>query len=265
MAREIHPTAIIDKTAEIGDDVVIGPYAFVGEDAKIGSGTRLYHHAHVGKWTEVGANNQIHIGAIVGHDPQDISYRGQRTFLKVGDGNIIREYAQIHRGKAEGECTTVGSNNFLMAMSHIAHNCRVGSGVIFANCALLGGHVDVEDRAVFAGGVAVHQFCRIGKLAMIGGLSGVGQDVPPFMMIRAGLAVNGYNAVGIRRAPEITPESAHEIKKAYKILYRSGLTLPNAILRLEELARTPEIEHLLAFLKAPSKRGIVRGVKDASA
>jgi len=176
---QIHPSAVVDPGARLADDVQVGPHAFIDADVTIGPGCRILHGAHIGRWSRLGANNTLYPGAVVGHDPQDVGYKGEEAWTEIGDGNIIREGVTIHRGNRPGTHTRVGDHNFFMVNSHIAHNCLIGNHVILVNGALLAGHVEVGDRAIISGNCQVHQFVRIGPFAMMRGGSGAAKDVPP--------------------------------------------------------------------------------------
>lgn len=256
---EIHKTAIVSPKAEIDDDVVIGPYCIIGDNVKIGRGTRLVNHVQIEGITEIGQNCTIFPFTTIGFPPQDIKYKGEPTGVKIGNNNIIREYVTIHRGSVSGDgWTVIGDNNFIMAYVHIAHDCKIGNNVIMANLATLAGHVQIEDFAFIGGLVAVHQFTRIGAHAMIGGFSGVGQDVPPFTMASGPRAkLYGLNSVGLKRRG-FSDETINILKKAYKILFRDKLQLKEAIEKVKkELPQIPEITHLIEFIEA-NKRGICR-------
>jgi len=257
--KEIHKTAIVSPKAEIDDDVVIGPYCIIGDNVKIGKGTRLINQIQIEGITEIGENCTIFPFTTIGFPPQDIKYKGERTGVKIGNNNIIREYVTIHRASVSGDgWTVIGDNNFIMAYVHIAHDCKIGNSVIMANLATLAGHVQVEDFAFIGGLVAVHQFTRIGAYAMIGGFSGVGQDVPPFTMASGPRAkLYGLNSVGLKRRG-FSDETINILKKAYKILFRDKLQLKEAIEKVKkELPQIPEIKHLIEFIEA-NKRGICR-------
>lgn len=234
----IHPTAIIHKNAIIGEDVEIGPYAFIGENVEIGRGCKIYSHA------------------VIGSPSQDLKYKGERTYVRIGSNTTIREFVTINTATGEGEETTVGSNCLLMAYVHIAHNCKVGNGVVIANCGTLAGHVIVEDKAIIGGLAAVHQFTRIGTLSLVGGCSKVVQDLPPYMIADGHPAkVYTINSVGLRRNG-IATSSQLAIKQAFKILYKSGLSTSHAIQKIQhEISPTPEISHLIDFIQK-STRGI---------
>ena len=254
----IHPTAIVDAGAEIGAAVDIGPYCVIGAGVTLGDGCRLQHHVTLCGPSKIGRDNEFYAFASVGQKTQDLKYGGEPTYLEVGDGNTFREFVTVHRGTAPGSYTRVGSRGNFLAYSHIAHDCVVGDDVIFSNNGTLAGHVTVEDHAVIGGLTAVHQFCRIGKLAITGGCSKIVQDVPPFMIADGNAAVvRGINKVGMERKG-FAPESIRAVKEAYRVIYRSDLNVKQAIERIEQtLPETPEIQHLLGFLAA-SKRGIIR-------
>jgi len=264
MSTEIHPTAIIGKGAEIDEDVKIGPFCIIGDRVKIGKGTVLGNNVVIEADTVIGQDNQIFAFTTIGFPPQDMKYKGEDTGVRIGDRNIIREYITIHRGSVGGDgLTEIGSDNFLMAYVHIAHDCKIGSHVIMANAATLGGHVVVEDFVVIGGLVAVHQFVRIGSYAMVGGFSGVGQDVPPYMMAAGPRAsLHGLNLVGLKRHG-FSSQTIEELKRAYKILFREKLTLKAALKKIQqELPYTEEIAHLIEFINA-NRRGICRPSKDS--
>ncbi len=263
MSTEIHPTAIIAPGAQIDEGVKIGPFCIIGEKVKIGKGTVLGNNVVIEADTEIGQDNQIFAFTTIGFPPQDLKYKGEETGVRIGDRNIIREYITIHRGSVGGDgFTEIGSDNFLMAYVHIAHDCKVGNNVIMANAATLGGHVLVQDHVVIGGLTAVHQFVRIGAYAMVGGFSGVAQDVPPFMMASGPRAsLYGLNIVGLRRHG-FSKETIEELKQAYRILFREKLTLKAALKKLqEELPYTDEIARLIEFINA-NRRGICRPASD---
>ena len=254
----IDPTARISPTAKIAADAEIGPNVTVGDHAVVGSRTKVMANAVIGPWTTVGEDNTIHFGAIVGHDPQDFGYKGDESYTVVGNGNIIREYATIHRGNRPGTTTTVGDNNFFMIQSHVAHNCELGNNIILAGGALLAGHVIVANRAIISGNCVVHQFCRIGRFAMMRGLSRTSRDVPPFCIMDETHTVKSLNLVGLRRNG-FDVKQIRAIKNAFAVLFRSGLNMPNAVAKVEaELEVTNEVRELLDFIKA-SKRGVCFG------
>ncbi|CQR70585.1 Acyl-[acyl-carrier-protein]--UDP-N-acetylglucosamine O-acyltransferase [Sporomusa ovata DSM 2662] len=261
--RKIHETAVIHPNARIGKDVEIGPYAVIGENVLIGDGTQIGAHVVVDGWTSIGKNCVIYPSASIGAEPQDLKFRGEKSYVFIGDNTKIREFATVNRATGEGEETRVGSNCLLMAYTHVAHNCIVGNHVIMSNAATLAGHVVVEDRAVIGGLAGVHQFVKIGRNAMIGGASKVVQDIPPFVIVDGHPAkVCGLNSVGIARAG-VSTVARSNLKKAYKTLYRSGLSLPQAIAVMEqELEACEEVEHMLRFLRN-AERGICRGRRES--
>lgn len=260
--RKIHETAVVHPRAIIGRNVEIGPYAIIGEDVVIGAGTKIHPHAVIHRWTTIGQNCEFYSGCSIGADPQDLKFAGEKSYTVIGDNVTVRECATINRATGEGNETRVGNNVLMMAYTHVAHNCVVGNNVIMSNVATLAGHVIVEDRAVIGGLSAVHQFCKIGRNAMIGGMARITQDITPFVIAAGDPAyVAGLNSVGLARAG-MSQEVRHELKKAYRLIYRSGLTLPDAIATIEqELSSFEEIEHLLRFLRNV-ERGICRGRKE---
>ncbi len=255
----IHPSAIIYPGAEIDIDVEIGPYAVIGENVKIGRGTSIGPSAVIQGWTEIGKNNKIFHLCSVGAVPQDLKYKGEKTFLRIGDDNIIREFATIHLGTVTGDGeTTIGDRNLFMAYCHVAHDCHIGSNVVMANGAALAGHITVEDYAILGGMSGIHQYVRIGAHVMVGGGAMVGQDVPPYTVASGDRAtLHGLNLVGLKRRG-FSDELIADIKKAYKILVRSNLRVEEALHRIkEEVPMSPEIEHFVEFVEK-SERGICR-------
>jgi len=259
MSNEIHPSAIISSHAEIEEDVVIGPFSIVGEGVHIKKGSKLLSNVILEGDTEIGNNCTIYPFTSIGLPPQDLKYKGEKTGVKIGDNNTIREHITIHRASVSGDgMTTIGDSNFLMAYVHIAHDCKIGSHVIMANVATLAGHVVIEDHTVIGGLVAIHQFTRIGAYAMVGGFSGVGQDIPPYMIASGARAkLFGLNAIGLKRHG-FSDQTINELKKAYKILFREKHTLKEAIKKIQEdLPYTDEMKHLIEFIQK-NKRGICR-------
>lgn len=258
-ALEIHPTAIVHSRAVLEPGVKVGPYSLIGENVRIGRGTVIGSHVVVDGWTEIGERCQIFPHAAIGGPPQHLRYRGEPTRVLIGPENVIREFVTIHRATAEGGGETVlGRGNFIMAYSHIAHDCRVGNQVIMANASTLAGHILIEDFALVGGLVAIHQFVRVGCHAIIGGASGVPKDVPPYMCAAGNRArMFGLNSVGLKRH-HFSEATLNALKQAYRILFRSHLTLQKALERMEaEVPPLPEVRHLLSFLK-DSKRGVCR-------
>lgn len=259
MAREIHPTAIIEPKASIDENVYVGPFCIVSAGAKIKKGTRLISNVIIEGNTEIGENCQIYPFASIGLPPQDLKYKGEKTGVKIENNNIIREYITIHRASVGGDgLTEIGNNNFLMAYVHIAHDCKIGSDVAMANLATLAGHVVVEDNAVIGGIVAIHQFTRIGTYAMVGGFSGIGQDIPPYTMASGPRAkLFGLNSVGLKRHG-FSDATINDLKKAYKILFREKHTLKEAIKKLQkDFPQSKEVRYLIEFIEK-NKRGICR-------
>lgn len=256
----IHPTAIVDPRAEIGEGVEIGPYAIIEKDVVIGEGTWIGPHVVIREGTTIGKRCRIFQFSSIGEAPQAVAYRGEKTFLILGDENIIRESVTLHRGTAKGGGKTViGHRNFFMAYSHVAHDCQIGHQVVLANGATLAGHILIEDGAVIGGLSAVHQFCRIGTYAFVSGVTGVVLDIPPYMLAAGSRAkLYGLNTVGLKRH-NFREETIRALKTAYRIIFRSGLTLEKAIRKVESsgLTQTPEVIHLLTFLQQ-TKRGICR-------
>ncbi|MDH3977383.1 MAG: acyl-ACP--UDP-N-acetylglucosamine O-acyltransferase [Gammaproteobacteria bacterium] len=257
--ERIHSTAIIAPGAEIADDAKIGPYVVIGADVSIGSGTDIRSHCVVKGPTRIGSNNHIYSFASIGDDPQDKKYAGEPTRLEIGDGNTIREYCTINRGTTQDEgLTAIGDDNWLMAYSHVAHDCRVGSHTIMANGATLGGHAHVEDYAMLSAFSAVHQFCRIGAHSFVGAYGGINQNIPPYVMVFGQPpAARGINSEGLRRR-DFSADQIRNLKGAYKIIYRSGLRLAEAREALAALApEQSELAILIEFLDK-SDRGILR-------
>ncbi len=251
----IHPTAIIDPQAEIDETVEIGPYVIIEGPVKIGPGCKIMAHAYLSGDTILGANNQVHMGCVIGHVPQHLSYNGAPSGVRIGDENVFREYVTVHRAAEADHFTVIGNRCFFMACSHIAHDVVVGDEVILANGALLAGHVTVGNKTFISGNVGVHQFCSIGELAMIGGLAKIVKDVPPYMLVDGQSEVSGINVVGLRRAG-FDSATREKIRRAYKILYRSGLNTSQAVARIEaELGDCEPVRRMIEFIRA-SKRGI---------
>jgi UDP-N-acetylglucosamine acyltransferase len=253
---QIHPTAIIAPDARIGTNVEIGPYAIVGEGCEIGDGCVIAARVTLERNVRLDANVKVGIGSVLGGDPQDLKFRGEHTTVEIGEGTTIREYLTINRGTAHSQKTSVGRNCFLMSYVHLAHDCHVGDGVIISNATQLAGHVTIEDRAIISGLTAVHQFVRIGKHSFIGGASRVAKDVPPYIKaVGNPVKLYGLNSVGLQRSG-FSDEVVRELKRAYRLLFRSELNLSHAIERAEaELSPLPEVQHLLRFV-ADSGRGV---------
>ncbi|HTP52622.1 MAG TPA: acyl-ACP--UDP-N-acetylglucosamine O-acyltransferase [Anaeromyxobacteraceae bacterium] len=255
----IHPTAIVSAGAEIDPSCEIGPYAVIGPRVKMGPRNTVGAHAVLDGDTTLGAENRIFPHAAVGTEPQDLKYRGERTQLVMGDRNVVREFATVHTGTAQGGgVTRVGSGCLLMATSHVAHDVHLGDRCILANCAVLAGHVKTEEGAIFGGLSAVQQFTRVGRLAYVGGLSGVNMDVAPYLMVSGARGeVVGINVVGLQRAG-YTEEQVGRIKEAYRIVFRAKLPLAEAVAQLKaEMGQHAEVAHFVRFLES-AERGLLR-------
>lgn len=253
----IHRTALIDPTAELGADVSVGPYSIIGPHVTVGERSALSGHTVIERNTRVGAGVKVGFGTVIGNDPQDLKYKGEETWVEIGDGTIIREYCTINRGSTATGKTTVGERCFLMTYVHVAHDCVVGDDVIIANGVQMAGHVTVDDRAIISGLVPIHQFVRIGTYSFVGGASRVNQDVPPYTKA-AGNPVHlyGLNSVGLQRAG-FSPELKLALKRAYRLVFNSDLTVSQGISRARvELPQVPEVETFLRFIEA-SQRGVL--------
>ena len=252
----IDAAAVIHPKARVGVGCDIGPYCVIGEHVVLGDGCKLHAHVVIDGHTTLGQENEIFPFACIGLKTQDLKWKGGLTRTQIGDHNTFREYVTIHSATGDGEVTTVGSHNYILANCHVAHNVTLGHHVIMSNVATLAGHVTVEDHAVIGGLAAIHQFCRIGRMSIIGGCSKVVQDVPPFMMADGNPAkTRTINKVGLERNG-VTDDTQAALKQAYKILFREGLTISNALLRIEaELPPVAEIKHLIQFARS-SERGL---------
>ena len=254
----VHPTAIVAKGAQLGAGVVVGPYTYIGPRVTLGEGTQVGLHVIIEGCTTVGPRCQVHHGAVIGNIPQDLKYRGVPTEVRIGHDTVVREYATIHAATGEGESTIVGDHVLLMAYTHVAHACRLGSNVILANAVNLAGHARVDDYAIIGGMTPVHQFVTIGCHAFVGGGSRVPQDVPPYVKAAGNpLRACGLNSVGMERRG-IPAEVRLELKRAYRILYRSQLNVTQALSKIAcELKPYPEVHEFVEFIRS-SERGIVR-------
>ena len=263
LSAQIAPTARVHPDAQIGPRAVIGEFCVVEQNVVIGANTTLEPYVFVKRWTTLGERNEISAGTVLGTDPLDKNFKGGRSYLKIGNGNKIREHFTISRGTAEESETVIGDDNYVMTSGHIAHNCKIGNRTVIASCALIAGYVEVEDQAFISGNVAIHQYSKIGRLAMVGGGTRVNLDVPPYFLY-AGLYVTptGLNVVGLRRAG-LTSEDIATLKAAYKLLYRSGLKLEEALTVIEAKIHNEHVQHLLTFIRS-SKRGICRDTRPAS-
>lgn len=258
-APAIHPTAIVDPQAELSPGVAVGPYAVIGPDVRVGPRTAIGAHCVLEGRTTIGADCQLFTGAVIGSIPQDLKYAGERSELVIGDRNHIREYVTINLGtKGGGGSTVIGSDCLLMAYAHVAHDCRVGNHVVIANSAALAGHILVEDRAIVGGLVGIHQFVRVGTLAMVGGCSRVAQDVPPYATcVGYPAKVFGLNSEGLKRVG-MSEDIKERLHRAFKVLFHSKLSMSNALQHVaQNIPSCPEVEHLLAFIRQ-SKRGVCR-------
>jgi UDP-N-acetylglucosamine acyltransferase len=261
----IHPTAIIDKKAELDSTVEVSPHAVIGAEVKIGANTTIGANAVIYGPIEIGSNNRIFPGAALGLDPQDLKYKGAKTGLKIGNNNSFREFVTINRATGENEETIIGNDNLLMAYVHVAHNCIIEDRVVISNSVSLAGHVHIESKAVIGGMLGVHQFVHIGKMAMLGGMSRIDRDVPPFMLVEGNPArVRSLNSIALKRNKVMASENAL-LKKAFRILYRSGLTLKEALLQLDSLPENEYLTHLRNFIHSSvteeGRRGVISGKK----
>jgi UDP-N-acetylglucosamine acyltransferase len=259
----IHPTAVIHPGATLHTSVKVGPYAVIGEKVSVGPETEIGAHVVLDGHTEIGARNQIFPGAAIGIEPQDLKYDGSLSVVKIGDDNRIREYVTINRATQSGEVTRIGNNNLLMAYVHVAHNCVLGNQIIIANAVSLAGHVEVESNAVIGGVLGVHQFVHIGRFAMVGGMSRIDRDVPPYTVVEGNpCRVRGLNLVGLKRAGLTRTDGGQpyrELKEAYRLLYRSKQPLKSMLGELDQWSHNDHIRHLQQFLRDSSQQAGRRG------
>ena len=254
---KVHPSAVVEDGATIGENVEIGPYAVVGAKVVIGDGSKIQSHAVLEGTIVVGANNVIGHGSIIGGPPQDLGFKTDTSSsVRIGDRNVFREHCTIHRGTAEGSMTVIGDDNFLMAGAHVGHNCQIGNRVIIANNCLLGGYVVVDDSAFLGGGTTFHQYMHVGRLVITQGSSAFSKDIPPFLLAAERNFVFGVNMLGLRRAG-FTAAERDEVKRAFKLLYRTGLNTRQAVERAAELDFGPIGREFFAFVAEARKRGIV--------
>jgi UDP-N-acetylglucosamine acyltransferase len=255
--KRIHPTAIIAPDAHLGAGVEVGPFAIIGESCSLGDGSVVAARATLERDVTLGANVHVGSGTVLGGPPQDVKYRGEHTTVEIGDGTVIREYTTINRGTTQSFKTTVGKNCFIMSYVHLGHDCHVGDGVVLVNGVQLAGHVTVDDRAIISGLTAVHQFVRIGRFSFIGGCSRVAQDVPPYTRaVGNPIKLYGLNSVGLRRN-NFSDEVLRELKRAYRLFFRSELNVSQAIQRAEaELEQLPEVREFVRFV-SDTNRGVV--------
>jgi UDP-N-acetylglucosamine acyltransferase len=261
----IHSTALVDPAAQIGADAEIGPFSIIGPEVTIGEKSVIQSHVVIEGQVKIGSGNFVGHGTIIGAPPQDVSFSPERkTKVEIGNDNIIREYCTIHRGSAEGSATTIGDKNFLMAATHIGHNCRIGNNIIIANNCLLAGHVRVDDGAFLGGGSTFHQFMHVGRLVMVQGSSAFGKDLPPFVIAAERNFVFGVNVVGLRRAG-FSAKDRDEIKAAFKLIYMSGLNISQALEKAVKTKFGAPAREFLDFVANAKKRGICpakRGMGD---
>jgi len=256
MTTTIHPTAVVHPNAQIGEGCQIGPYCIIGEHVTLGANCQLHSHVVIDGHTTLGSGNQIFPFASIGLKTQDLKWKGGTTWTRIGDKNTFREYVTVHSATSDGDATVIGAENNILAYCHVAHDCQLGNHIVMSNVATLAGHVTVEDHAIVGGLAAVHQFCRIGTMAIIGGCSKVVQDVPPYMLADGNPAeTRTVNKIGMERNG-VTEAAQGAMKQAYKIIFRDGLTISNALVRIEaELPKLPEVLHLLQFARS-SERGL---------
>ena len=253
----IHATAVVDRLATIDPTAEVGPYVVIEGPVEIGPRTRVMAHAYLAGRTIIGADNVIHPSAVVGDEPQDVKYDGAPTGLRIGDRNVIREHAEIHRATTVETWTVIGDDNYLMSRAHVAHNCRVGNQTIIASGALLAGHVTIGDQAFVSGNCVVHQHTRVGRLAIMRGLSRASRDVPPFSIMDGTHTVRGVNRVGLRRAG-FDAARIRTLINAFRILFRVRANLGEAVATVETTCRSPDVDELLAFIRE-STRGVAVG------
>jgi UDP-N-acetylglucosamine acyltransferase len=252
----IHPTALVGIQTKLGQNVQIGPYAIIEDQVEIGDKCEIGAHAVIKRFTRLGARNRVFEHAVLGGEPQDVKFKGEDSFLEIGDNNLIREFCTFHRANGNGESTRIGSHNFFMVGVHVAHNCQIGDDNIFANEVALAGHIVIEDHVFLSNNVGAHQFVRMGRYAMVGGKSKIVQDVLPFFTTDGNPArVRGLNAVGLRRG-NFSSESRQALKKAYRLLFKSSMPLEEALAAMEQIA-DDQVGHLAGFIRG-SKRGFTR-------
>lgn len=256
-SAQVSPVARVHPDAAIGPQCVIGDFCVVEQDVTLGTGCHLEPYVYVKRWTTLGERNRISAGTVLGTDPLDKSFTGERSYLRIGDDNQIREHYTVSRGTKPESSTVIGDGNYVMTSGHIAHNAAIGNNTVIASCALIAGYVEIEDQAFVSGGVVVHQFSKVGRLAMIGGNTRVNADVPPYFLY-SGFNVTpmGLNLVGLQRAG-IPAEDIAALKRAYRLLYIRGLKLEEALGRIAAECDSPATSHLVGFIRA-SRRGICR-------
>ena len=254
----IHPSAVVHPGASLGEEVEIGPFCVVGKNVALGARSRLLSHVVVNGHTTIGEDTVVYPFAALGLSSQDRKYQGEVSYTKIGARTTIREFVSIHRGTGEGEVTAVGDDCLLLTYAHVAHNCTIGNHVTMSATAQLAGHVSIGNHATIGGMTGVHQFVRIGDYAMVGAFTRIGRDVPPYFLVAdIPAAVHGINSVGLRRA-EFASETLIELKECFKLLYRSKLNISQALEAMQQIVKTPEGEHVIAFVKGQSERGIMK-------
>lgn len=259
----IHPAAVVDPRAVLDESVEIGPHVVIEGPVRVGARTRVMAGAYLAGDTEIGPDNVIHPGAVVGHEPQDMAYQGETTRLVIGARNVFREHSEIHRGTKPGTATEIGDDNYVMSHAHVAHNCRIANHTILASGAMLGGYVVVEDQAFVSGNCAVHQFVRVGRLAIMRGLARASRDVPPFSIVDGVHTVRGLNRTGLERAG-FDVARIRALATAFRILFRVRTNLSVAMARVEAKVKSPDVDYLLQFLRT-SERGVAMGPRRAGA
>ena len=253
----IHPTAVISQKAKLGTNVSVGPYAVIEDNVKVGANSEVGPHAVIMQYAQMGEDNLVHKGAVIGHHPQDLKFDPHcKSYLKIGNGNVFREYCTVHRGTEPESSTIIGNNNYFMGFSHVAHNCRIGNNVILCNGAIAAGHVQVDDKAFISGYVLIHQYVHVGRLAMFSGGARVSKDVPPFMMACERNEIWSLNLVGLERAG-IEDDEIKKLKKLYRIFYRSGLNVKQALAQIEkQTIDSPLVDEFVHFVKK-SRNGVL--------
>ena len=261
---QVHPTAVVHPKAELGDGVFVGPYTVIGEDVRIGKGTRIESHVVIEGWTDIGEECRIHSFVSLGAPPQHLQYKGEKTVVRIGHHNILREYVTVNRATVfGGGVTSLGDHNFLMAYVHIAHDCHVGSHVVMANAATLAGHIFIGDHAIVGGLSGIHQYVRVGPYSMVGGCSALGQDVPPFMRAAGGYRAKlfGVNTIGLKRQG-FQDDRIRLLKRVYRTLFRSDMALADAVKKVrDDFGDSEDVRTLLAFMDG-TKRGICKGTDE---
>ncbi len=264
MTTLIHPTAVIHQNAQLHPTVQVGAYAVIGEHVKVGAGTIVSHHVVLEGCTEIGERNHLFPGAAIGLEPQDLKYDGSLSLTKIGNGNQIREFVTIHRATYADEATTIGNGNLLMAYVHVGHNCAIEDQVIISNSVAMAGHVHIESKARISGVLGIHQFVHIGRHAMVGGMSRIDRDVPPYVVVEGNPSrVRSLHKIGLERSGFL-PHDLQLLKKAFRILYRSGLTLNEALEQLELLPENEHVQHLSQFIRRSTlsgRRGLTPGAR----